>query len=157
MAKLGRPSDYKPEYDEQVRKICALGANDKKLADFFNVSESTLNLWKLKHPTFSESLRLGKSEHDIRRVEASLLNRALGYTVTETTEEVGENANGPSSKTITRERHIPADTSSIIFYLRNRMGKAWSNNPVIDDDGTRESQSFTFNVSVKDPLNQESD
>ena len=62
MAKLGRPSDYKPEYDEQVRKICALGADDKKLADFFNVSESTLNLWKLKHPTFSESLRLALTE-----------------------------------------------------------------------------------------------
>lgn len=150
-------SKYKPEYDQLAYNYCSLGADDKKLAEMFQVSKATINNWKNDHPTFLDSLKRGKSDYDISRVEASLLNRAIGYTVTETTEEVGENANGPSSKTITRERHIPADTSSIIFYLRNRKGKDWSNNPVIDDDGTRESQSFTFNVSVKEPLNQESD
>lgn len=150
-------SKYKPEYDEQALKLCRLGATDKALADFFNVTEKTINTWKEKHPTFLQSLKVGKQEYDIKRVENSLLNRALGYTVTEVTEEEGENANGGFSKTVKKERHIPADTGSIIFYLRNRKGKDWSNNPVIDDEGNRENNNFTFNISVKEPLNVESD
>jgi DNA-binding XRE family transcriptional regulator len=31
------------EYDEQARKLCLLGATDAELADFFGVSEQTLN------------------------------------------------------------------------------------------------------------------
>lgn len=150
-------SKYKPEYDEQARKLCRLGADDNALADFFNVAASTVNLWKKKHSTFSESLRQGKMDYDTDLIEASLAKRAKGYTVTELTKEEGTNAHGSFSKTVEREKHFPADTSAMIFWLRNRRGKDWSNNPVIDDEGTRENQSFTFNVSVKEPLNQESD
>lgn len=49
----GRPTDYRPEYAEHARKLCLLGATDKDLADWFEVVESTVNLWKLAHPEFS--------------------------------------------------------------------------------------------------------
>ena len=60
----GRPSQYKAEYCEQAYKLCLLGATDVQLADFFGVSEQTLNTWKQKHPKFLESLRAGKDEAD---------------------------------------------------------------------------------------------
>jgi len=47
--KVGRPTDYKEDFNEQAYKLCLLGAIDKDLADFFDIAESTLNEWKLKY------------------------------------------------------------------------------------------------------------
>ena len=62
MAKVGRPTEYKTEYNEQVYKLCLLGADDKRIADFFDIRESTLNLWKKKHPEFMEAIKDGKEK-----------------------------------------------------------------------------------------------
>ena len=76
--KSGRPSGYKPEYSEQAFKLCLLGATDKDLGDFFGVSETTINNWKLREPNFVESLKNGKMQADAN-VACSLYKRALGY------------------------------------------------------------------------------
>lgn len=55
--KRGRKSDYKEEYSDQVLKLCLLGATDKEIAEFFSVSEQTINSWKKKYPEFLESLK----------------------------------------------------------------------------------------------------
>src|SRR5690349_20416301 len=75
----GRPSKYKPEFDAQAVNLCKLGATDRELAEFFGVSERTLNDWKSEHPGFLQSLKRGKDESD-NRVEQSLYRRALGYS-----------------------------------------------------------------------------
>lgn len=75
----GRPAKYKEEYDEQVRKLCLLGATDKELADFFNVCEATINNWKNKHPSFLESIKKGKHVADATVAE-KLFHRATGYS-----------------------------------------------------------------------------
>ena len=62
---LGRPSKFKEEYTKLAYHYSLLGATDKQMAGFFEVSESTINLWKLKHPRFSESIRRGKAEADL--------------------------------------------------------------------------------------------
>ena len=62
---LGRPSKFKKEYTKLAYHYSLLGATDKQMAVFFEVSESTINLWKLKHPRFSESIRRGKAEADL--------------------------------------------------------------------------------------------
>ena len=49
MAKRGRPTDYKKEYDEQAYKLTLLGAVDTELANFFNVAEATIHNWKINH------------------------------------------------------------------------------------------------------------
>ena len=74
----GRPTDYREEYNEQVTKLCKLGATDKELADFFEVAESTINLWKEVHPQFSESIKEGKIQADANVAQA-LYHRAIGY------------------------------------------------------------------------------
>ena len=38
-AAIGRPSKFKPEYVEQARKLTQLGATDREVAEFFEVSE----------------------------------------------------------------------------------------------------------------------
>ena len=74
----GRKSEYREEYAEQALKLCLLGATDKEIAEFFSVSEQTLNSWKKKFPQFLESLKKGKAVADAN-VASRLYSRAIGY------------------------------------------------------------------------------
>lgn len=65
---MARPTKYQEAYAEQARKLCLLGYTDAELADFFEVSESTINKWKLDYPEFSES---------IKRVRPSLMQKLV--------------------------------------------------------------------------------
>src|SRR5690348_1824657 len=75
----GRPTVYKPEFVEQARKLCVLGATDVELADFFEVTVTTLNRWKSLYPEFCASIKSGKDVSD-ERVERSLYHKAVGYS-----------------------------------------------------------------------------
>jgi len=125
----GRPSKYKAEYAEQAKKICNLGATDVELADFFKVSVSTLNLWKVEHQEFSESLKVGKAPAD-ERVKFSLFHRATGYSHPEDDIRVidGEIVITPTIK------HYPPDTTACIFWLKNRLPDEFRANPEPGDD-----------------------
>ena len=116
----GRPTKYLPEYDEQARKLCLLGATDRALADFFGVAESSINEWKLKHPSFSESLKAGKQLADAQVAE-KLFNRAMGYSHPET--KVFNN----QGEVLTHEvvKHCPPDSTAAIFWLKNRQPERW--------------------------------
>lgn len=47
------PLQYKQEYVKHVTFMCKLGASDAQIADFFNVSESTIEVWKVEHYEFA--------------------------------------------------------------------------------------------------------
>ena len=114
---MARPSKYKPEFAEQAAKLCALGATDAQLADFFCVAVSTISLWKVQHPEFSEAIKVPKAEAD-ERVEQSLYRRALGYEHDEVDIRV---VGGEIVKTEIRKVY-PPDTAAAIFWLKNRAG-----------------------------------
>lgn len=118
--KPGRPSSYRAEYAEQASKLCKLGATDRDLAGFFEVAESTLNLWKLTHPEFSESLKLGKEEADARVVQ-SLYRRATGYS--HDAVHIAQFQGNPVVVPYV-EHHAP-DTTACIFWLKNRKPADW--------------------------------
>lgn len=126
----GRPTSFKPEFVEQAKKLCALGATDKELADFFSVSLSTLNLWKIKHAEFSESLQRGKEIADRRVVEA-LYSRAMGYSHEDTDIRVVDGAimETPLIK------HYPPDTTAAIFWLKNRRPDEWRDKQEVEHTG----------------------
>ncbi|WP_433705807.1 terminase [Paraburkholderia sacchari] len=116
----GRPTKYKTEYAQQAAKLCALGATDAQLADFFQVSISTITLWKVQHSEFSASIKVPKAEAD-ERVEQSLYRRALGYEHDEVDIRVvgGEIVETPIRK------YYPPDTTAAIFWLKNRKKEEW--------------------------------
>lgn len=125
----GRPSKYKPEYAEQAAKLCALGATDRDVADFFKVAESTLNLWKIEHPEFSESLKVAKEVAD-KRVEQSLYRRALGYS-----HDSVHVSNYQGDVTLTPiVEHYPPDTTAAIFWLKNRKPEEWRDVKAVEHD-----------------------
>ena len=117
-------SKYKPEYDELAYNYCLLGATDKEIASFMDVTEQTINNWKHDHPTFFESLKAGKGEADAR-VAKALFSRALGY---EHEEDDIKAVNGEIVITPTI-KHYPPDPTSMIFWLKNRQPKLWRDKP----------------------------
>lgn len=117
---MARPTKYKPEYASQAAKLCLLGATDAQLADFFEVSVSTINLWKVQHSEFSESIKVPKALAD-ERVEQSLFRRAMGYEHDEVDIKVVD-------KEIVMtpiRKYYPPDTTAMIFWLKNRSPGQW--------------------------------
>jgi hypothetical protein len=118
--KSGRPSSYKKEYAKQAQKLCALGATDMEVADFFQVSVATISNWKNGHKDFLEALKSGKAKSD-ERVERSLYHRAIGYSFD--SEEIFNNK-GEIIRVPVR-KHLPPDTTAMIFWLKNRRKEQW--------------------------------
>lgn len=121
-----RPSAYKPEYVDLAYKFCLLGATDKRMAEFFGVSEVTFNAWKSVHPDFLKSLKDGKEIADAQVADA-LFNRAKGYSHAEDDiKSVALGGNAGSEIVITPTiKHYPPDTNAASLWLRNRQPKLW--------------------------------
>lgn len=132
----GRPTDYRPEYVEQVRKLCQLGATDVEIARFFNVTTTTYYLWKLTYPEFSEAIVAGKAMPD-ERMKRSLYQRGIGYDVpiVRTEERLIDDQMVVVKRTIGVE-HIPGDVGAQKMWLCNRMPKEWRDRQehIVKDD-----------------------
>ena len=116
----GRPTKYKPEYCEQVYKLCLLGATDSEIADFFEVDERTINNWKISYPEFFQSIKNGKEKADAD-VANSLYNRAKGYE--QEVVKVFQFQGQPIVVPVTEK--VAPDTGAAIFWLKNRHPKRW--------------------------------
>lgn len=126
----GRPTKYKQECVEQGYRLAREGFTDRNIAKILLISESTLNLWKLEHPEFSESLKKGKDEFDSAEVEYCLLKRACGYKYTETTKEIAPVVSLKTGKPflrITKKviKEVAPDVTAQIFWLKNRQPERW--------------------------------
>jgi hypothetical protein len=117
---MARPSKYKPEFVKQAEKLCALGATDIELADFFEVNVATLYRWKNEHQEFCEALKVSKEIAD-DRVERSLFSRANGYEHDEVDIRVVDHV---IVQTPIR-KFYPPDTTACIFWLKNRRPDLW--------------------------------
>lgn len=75
----GRPTQYKTEYNKQAYKLSLLGATDKEMSDFFEVSEVTFNAWVIIHSAFNNSIIQGRLERPsyIQKKEIEKANRRI--------------------------------------------------------------------------------
>lgn len=142
----GRPSKYKTTYAEQARKLCLMGATDAELADFFEVSESTINLWKKEYPKFSESIKKGKSLADAH-VADKLYQRATGYSHS----AVKIFNNEGMEMVVPYREHYPPDTTAGIFWLKNRQKDKWRDKQEIDHTTKGEKLGTVPTVIIENP------
>ena len=117
----GRPVKFDPAMCPQVERLCRLGATDRDIAEFFGVTERTVNRWKLEFPDFRQSLKEGKTAADVE-VANSLFRRAIGYSYPAVKILVAKN--GAVTK-VPYERHVPPDVTACIFWLKNRARSNW--------------------------------
>ena len=106
------------------------GLTDEQIAGNIGINTSTLYDWKNKFPKISEALKKGKEVVDIQ-VENALLKRALGYDFQETRVEKSDK---DGTKIIQTLKHIPADATAQIFWLKNRRPDKWRDKPEIPGD-----------------------
>jgi hypothetical protein len=115
------------------------GLTNIQIAQNIGVGERTFSEWVARFPAISSALKKGKEPVDIQ-VENALLRRALGYDYEETITEVEDLGGGRTKKHVRKvTKHVPADTTAQIFWLKNRKPKQW-----------REKMEAAVNVDVED-------
>lgn len=130
--KKGCPTKYKEEYNQQVYKLCLLGATDKEIANFFDVDEGTINNWKKHYSDFFKSIKSGKIEADAN-VASSLYKKSTGYEIDEEEAKVISRGNNEGSQVeiVKVKKYYPPDTAAMNIWLKNRRGKIKD----VDDSG----------------------
>jgi transposase-like protein len=122
---MGRPSKFNEEMIALAAEWCQRGATDVELADALSVHPATLYRWKLDYPEFCEAIKSGKDIAD-ERIERSLFQKASGYDVVETQAiKVKVEQHKEDVRVVEVRRHIPADTTAQIFWLKNRRPAVW--------------------------------
>lgn len=101
------------------------GFTDKQIAEHkIGIAERTFSKWKARYEAINSALKKGKAPADTL-VENALYKRAIGFTTTETVEEIYE-VDGEQRKHIRKvTREVPPDTTAQIFWLKNRKPKFW--------------------------------
>lgn len=141
---MARPTRYKADFVGQAVKLCRLGATDKELAEFFGVTEKTINNWKSAHPEFLQSLKDGKQLADAE-VADKLFQRAIGFSHPDV-----HISNYQGEVTITPiTKHYAPDPTSMIFWLKNRRPDLWRDKPEAND-GDQVTLPVKVEISVKD-------
>lgn len=121
----GRPTEFKSEFVEQAEKLCALGATDEEVADFFDVSSRTIYRWKNIYPEFCQALKAGKDAAD-ERVVRSLYQQATGYYYTEKEAiKVKDGQHVERVEVVEVEKYAPGQPTPAIFWLKNRRKDEW--------------------------------
>ncbi|AMK75625.1 MULTISPECIES: hypothetical protein [Methylomonas] len=134
----GRPTKYMPHFDRQAYHLCLLGATDAELAEFFMVTEQTINNWKKVYITFFESAKRGKMLSD-SEAAVGLFKRATGFRYEEVkTKQVKVMAEGDGDggvqaagdelmvvEVVTTVKEVPPDTGAAFIWLKNRRPKDW--------------------------------
>lgn len=105
---------------EQVGKLTRKGWTDAELADFYKVSQQTIDNWKKQSPEFFGSLKEGKAVAD-ERVERALFERATGYSHPE--DKIFMHEGCPI--VVPTTKHYPPDSTAMIFWLKNRKPEEW--------------------------------
>lgn len=129
-----RATKYISEACFVARRHCLLGATDEELATLFNVAESTLNLWKTKHPEFMDAIREGKAGADARVAE-SLHARAVGYVATvEKPMSVPVGGGQSVIEIVQFKEYVAPDPQAARYWLNNRQPERWREKVTIEPE-----------------------
>lgn len=123
------PSKYNPAYhDDWAWSLAIKGATNDEIAEAFGITVRTFIRWKQQFPSLDEAVTQGKDIADAK-VEKSLYQRAIGYTVTDTEKIVEHDPKDGSVRPIrvkNTEKHIVPDTMACMYWLNNRKRTHWS-------------------------------
>jgi len=152
---VGRPTKYNRDFHpKQVLKYALLGLTDKQIAGVFEISESTLNLWKNEYREFSESIRAGKTDADAN-VASTLYKRSLGHTQKKQF-AFKVKAYDEKDRLIEKveivevEEYYPPSDSAINLWLTNRQRGNWGNKSEVEHSGElKEKTTIVFSKGAK--------
>jgi hypothetical protein len=129
----GQPTKYRPEFADQVERLCLLGLTNEELASFFEVHIDTLYEWAKVHPEFSEARARGREIAD-SKVAEKLYRRALGYSH-EAVKIVADAKTG-AEHIVPYTEHYPPDTQAATWWLKNRRPDKWGDKQEVKHSGS---------------------
>lgn len=131
----GRPVKYEGEKtDRDVFEFASTyPVIDRQIAEFLEISLSTLSEWKNKYPSFSESLNSAKQIIN-QKVEAALFKKAVGFREKESKVFCHEGMIIAEEF----EKVYPPDSTAMIFWLKNRDPNRWKDKR--EDEAKKEDE-----------------
>jgi hypothetical protein len=120
VATTGARPAYRPELDEIARSACEAGATDWDLALLLGIGRATLNRWKLEHPSFRDSIKLGKDSVN-EHAKRTFYERAVGYNYEE--EDIKMYKGSIIRTTVVK--HLPPDVGALAKFLAARCPEEW--------------------------------
>lgn len=125
------------------------GLTDEDIAKNIGISRTTLYEWKNKYVDIMNALKKGKEVADIV-IENALYKRASGYdTVEDTIEYAVIDGVKVEVKRTQKVRHIPADITAQIFWLKNRKPNKWREKNNDDEEKNNDIINKLQNMEIK--------
>lgn len=143
---VGRPTKYDPSILPLVQKVARLGATVPEIAEILEVHVATVKRWAVDHEEFCAALNVGRDAAD-DRVVRSLYQKAIGY-------DAKVKKILPSGEVVEYNESFQPDTSSMIFWLKNRRPKEWRDRK--EEDGEKQLQPI-INVNLPGVKSDSSD
>jgi len=123
--KRGSNSDFHPGLVSEVAELTAAGWNDTEIAAELGVSPRTLYRWKLAHADFAAALQFN-DKAAVARVKGAFFAKASGYSYIEQQAiKVKTGEHTEAVEIVDVVKHVPPDTTSGIFFLKNRDAANW--------------------------------
>ena len=143
--KRGVPTLFDDSMIARMFMLAQLGLTMENLAIAFGVTLTTLNHWMDSHPELYDVCIRGKEIFDYS-VERSIMERAKGYNWIEIKTVEGTDYLGRESTVVTTtNKHVPADPTSGIFWIKNRHPLRWK-------DVHRSEINSNIDINVKNTL-----
>lgn len=149
--KRGRKTLYKESMLKQTRNLILMGYTHLQVAEFFEVSEDSIYLWKRMYPKFKKALDVTKDEYD-SVVVRSLYEVATGYTEKSRTKQTDDAGN---VKIVRTKKKISPNLGAIKMWLYNRRPDEWKPEAELVKqkyDDTAPAPALTITYSVEPPV-----
>lgn len=159
--KGGRSSQYSTKvqpYLDEITDWCRNGLIEEEICKRLGVGVSTFNRYKSDNRELREALKRGKQHADFK-VEDALFKKATGYHYDEVTYVFVEEKDPYTGNKVTKQipdkivkKHVPADTTAAIFWLKNRKPEEWRDKRDVEHSGgiTNTHKADLSKLSVKD-------
>lgn len=127
---VGRPSEYHEELIAEAVELIHAGHTDFEIAQHFGIDKTTLYRWKLAHPAFRSAFTQAKVIQS-ERVEATMLERALGYSFK--SEKILQHEGQVIRVPVVE--HVPPEVKAMALWLTNRSPDRWKDRQDVNVTG----------------------
>jgi len=130
MPTVSKYHKQKEWFDFKVEHYKKQGLSNDQIAHNLGIAKQTFYEYLKKYKDFSDAYKKGKVEI-VEQLENATFKKALGYEYEEITQEVRTDESGNIiDKHIKKiKKHVPPDTTALIFLLTNLLNKKYKRNP----------------------------